>query len=101
MNPHQRRATALTSDQIAYVRGCQRLQLAVFNLTHKDPLKALSNKFGMTSLKKAILILMEARKKVRLLTLKNYIKKWQKKCPEFNSFNGKKNSLTPSPRFPY
>ena len=56
MNPHQRRATALTSDQIAYVRGCQRLQLAVFNLTHKDPLKALSNKFGMTSLKKAILM---------------------------------------------
>jgi hypothetical protein len=101
MNPLKRRATALTSDQIAYVRGCQRLQLAVFNLTHKDPLKALSNKFAMAALKDAILILMEARKKVRLLTLKNYLKKMAKICPEFNSFFGKKNSLTPSTHFPH
>ena len=93
MNPHQRRATALTSDQIAYVRGCQRLQLAVFNLTHKDPLKALSNKFGMTSLKKAILILMEARKKVRLLTLKNYIKKWQKNAQNLTLSTARKTLL--------
>ena len=78
MNPFQRRATALSSDQIAYVRGCQRLQLAVLNLTHKDPLKALSYKFNLSALKKAILILIEARKKVRLLTLKAYTKKWQK-----------------------
>ncbi|MBR1817244.1 MAG: hypothetical protein IJ772_00180, partial [Bacilli bacterium] len=93
MNPHQRRATALTADQIAYVRGCQRLQLAVFNLTHKDPLKALSNKFGMTSLKKAILILMEARKKLRLLTLKNYIKRWQKSAQNLTLSTARKTLL--------
>ena len=52
----QRRATALTAEQIAYVRGCQRLQLAVLKLTHNYPLSALSNKFSMAALKKAILM---------------------------------------------
>ena len=94
MNPFQRRATALTSDQISYVRGCQRLQLAVLNLTHKDPLKALSYKFNLSALKKAIMILIEARKKVRLMTLKTNLKKWQKNAQGLTS-------LTPSPHFPH
>ena len=69
MNPIQRRATTLTAEQISYIKGCQRLQLAVLKLTHNYPLKALSNKFSMAVLKKAILILIEARKKIRILTL--------------------------------
>ena len=66
MNSMQRRATALTSDQI------------VFKLTHKDDLWALSSKFAFSSLKKAIYIFMEARKKVELMNLKNFFKRWQK-----------------------
>ena len=93
MNPFQRRATALSSDQIAYVRGCQRLQLAVLNLTHKDPLKALSYKFNLSALKKAILILIEARKKVRLLTLKLFIKRWQKAAQNLTLSSARKTLL--------
>ena len=93
MNPNQRRATALSSEQIAYVRGCQKLQLAVFKLTHKDPLSALSNKFSMSSLKKAILILIEARKKIRVSTLKNSIKKWQKKAQNLTLNSARKTLL--------
>ena len=89
----QRRATALTSDQIAYVRGCQRLQLAVFKLTHKDPLSALSNKFSFSSLKKAIYILMEARKKVRLMNLKNFLKRWQKAAQNITLSSARKTLL--------
>ena len=93
MNPMQRRATALTADQIAYVRGCQKLQLAVLKLTHKDPLSALSNKFSMSTLKKAILLLMEARKKVRLLTLKLFIKRWQKAAQNLTLSSARKTLL--------
>ena len=93
MNPMQRRATALTSDQIAYVRGCQRLQLAVFKLTHKDPLSALSNKFSFSSLKKAIYILMEARQKVRLMNLKNFLKRWQKAAQNITLSSARKTLL--------
>ena len=93
MNPFQRRATALTSDQISYVRGCQRLQLAVLNLTHKDPLKALSYKFNLSALKKAIMILIEARKKVRLMTLKANLKKWQKNAQGLTLSTARKTLL--------
>ena len=93
MNPYQRRASALTSEQISYVRGCQRLQLAVLKLAHKDPLKALSNKFGMAAMKKAILILMEARKKVGLFTLKDYLKKWQKSAQNLTLSSARKTLL--------
>jgi len=85
----QRRATALTSDQI------------VFKLTHKDDLWALSSKFAFSSLKKAIYIFMEARKKVELMNLKNFLKRWQKSHTKHNSFFGKKNTLTPSLHFPH
>ena len=93
MNPMQRRATALTAEQIAYVRGCQRLQLAVLKLTHNYPLSALSNKFSMAALKKAILILIEARKKVRILTLKLFIKRWQKAAQNLTLTSEKKTLL--------
>ena len=93
MNPMQRRATALTADQIAYVRGCQKLQLAVLKLTHKDPLSALSSKFSLSALKKAILILIEARKKVRLLTLKLFIKRWQKAAQNLTLSSARKTLL--------
>ena len=93
MNPRQKRASALSAEQIAYVRGCQKLQLAVFHLTHKDPLAALSNKFSTSSLKQAIMILIEARKKVRLLTLKTFLKKWQKTAQNLTLSTARKTLL--------
>ena len=93
MNPIQRRATTLTADQIAYVRGCQRLQLAVLKLTHKDPLSALSRQLAMSALKKAILILIEARKKIRLLILKLFIKRWQKAAQNLTLSSARKTLL--------
>ena len=44
MNQSQRRATALTKDQINYIKGCARLQLAIWRLCHRDPLNALSDR---------------------------------------------------------
>ena len=93
MSHIQRRATALTSEQIAYVRGCQKLQLAVLKLSHKEPLSALHNKFSMAALKKAIFILIEARKKIGELILKNYLKKWQKRAQNLTLNTARKTLL--------
>ena len=81
MNPMQRRATALTAEQIAYVRGCQRLQLAVLKLTHNYPLSALSNKFSMAALKKAILILESQN-----FNSQTFHQKMAKSSPKLNSY---------------
>ena len=78
MNQSQRRATALTNEQISYIKGCARLQSAIWRLTHRDPLMALSDRMSKYVLRQAILTLMETRKRLRKQNLKSFFDKWAK-----------------------
>ena len=61
MNQSQRRANTLTNEQISYINGCAKLQLAIWRLTHRDPLMALSDRMSKYLLRQAINILMDTR----------------------------------------
>ena len=96
MNPNQRRATALTSDQIAYIKGCSKLQVAVWKFCHRDPLMALSDKISLRVLRQAIMDLMNAREKLRKQVLKSTVQKWLKNAQLMSVSNLRRNQLLKS-----
>ena len=93
MNQSQRRATALTNEQIAYIKGCARLQLSVWRLCHRDPLMALSDRVSKMILKKAVLILIETRQRLRRIYLRSYLQKWLKLAQMMTLSNSKRQAL--------
>jgi len=93
MNPSQRRATALTSDQIAYIKGCARLQDAVWRFCHRDPLMALSDKVSLNVLRQAIMDLMNAREKLRKQAIRTTLQKWIRNAQNMTVSNIRKQQL--------
>ena len=96
MNQSQRRATALTNEQISYIKGCARLQSAVWRITHRDPLMALSDKISLRVLRQAIMDLMNAREKLRKQVLKSTVQKWLKNAQLMSVSNLRRNQLLKS-----
>ena len=76
MNQSQRRATASTREQVSYIKGCEKLQTSIWRLCHRDTLKALSDRIAHDKFKQAILVLMDARQRLRKQYLRNYMQKW-------------------------
>ena len=93
MNKSQRRATALTNEQISYIKGCARLQLSLWRLCHRDPLKALSEKISQNILRNAILVLMETRERLRKQYLRSNLQKWLKLAQMMTLSNSKREAL--------
>ena len=93
MNQSQRRATALTNEQIAYIKGCARLQLSIWRLCQRDPLKALSERISLYILRKAVLILMLTRERLRKQYLRSNLQKWLKLAQMMTLSNTKRQTL--------
>jgi hypothetical protein len=93
MNQSQRRATALTNEQISYIKGCARLQSAVWRITHRDPLMALSDKMSKYVLRQAILILIETRKRLRKQNLNSNLQKWLKTSQTLTNYDARRQAL--------
>ena len=96
MNQSQRRATALTNEQISYIKGCARLQSAIWRLTHRDPLMALSDRMSKYVLRQAILTLIETRKRLRKQNLKSSLDKWAKNSQFMTFSNARRQALLKS-----
>ena len=77
MNP-QKRASALSAEQIAYIKGCAKLQIAVWRICHSSPLKALSDKTSINILRQAIMTLMEVRERNKKQAERSTISIWFK-----------------------
>jgi len=93
MNQSQRRATALTKDQINYIKGCARLQLAIWRLCHRDPLNALSDRNSLLVLRRAILTLKDTRDRLRKQYLRSYMQKWLKNSQMMTLSNARRQAL--------
>jgi hypothetical protein len=93
MNQSQRRATALTKDQINYIKGCARLQLAIWRLCHRDPLNALSDRNSLLILRRAILTLKDTRERLRKQYLRSYMQKWLKNSQMMTLSNARRQAL--------
>ena len=93
MNQSQRRAAALTNDQISYIKGCSRLQAAIWRLLHRDPLNALSDRNSLSLLRRAILTLMDAREKLRKQMLRSKMQKWLKNAQMTTLSNARRQAL--------
>ena len=93
MNQSQRRAAALTNEQISYIKGCSRLQQAIWRLLHRDPLSALSDQNNLSVLRKAILTLMDARDRLRKQMLRSKMQKWQKNAQMTTLSNARREAL--------
>ena len=96
MNPNQRRATVFTSDQINYIKGCSKLQEAVWIFCNRDPFMALSDKISLRVLRQAIIDLMNAREKLRKQVLKSIVQKWLKNAQLMSVSNLRRNQLLKS-----
>ena len=84
MNPKQKNVSALTKEQIAYIKGCSLLQTAVWRISHRDPLKAIGNTLANSIFKNAVLTMMIIREKNRKEALKATLQKWSKKVKLLN-----------------
>ena len=93
MSQSQRRATALTNEQIAYIKGCARLQLSIWRLCHRDPLKALSERMSLYVLRQAIMTLMGIRERLRKQYLRSSLQKWSKLAKMMTFSNSKRETL--------
>ena len=93
MNQSQRRATALTNEQIAYIKGCAKLQLSIWRICHRDPLMALSDRVSQMILRQAIMVLMETRQRLRKLYLRSNLQKWLKLAQMMTLSNSKRQTL--------
>ena len=93
MNQSQRRATALTNEQIAYIKGCAKLQLSVWRICHRDPLKALSDQISQIILRQAILTLIETRQRLRKQYLRSNLQKWLKLAQMMTLSNARRQTL--------
>ena len=93
MSQSQRRATALTNEQIAYIKGCAKLQLSIWRLCHRDPLKALSERMSQLILRQAILTLMGVRERLRKQYLRSNLQKWSKLAKMMTFSNSKRETL--------
>ena len=93
MNPSQKRASALSNEQIAYIKGCARLQLSIWKILHRDPLNALSDKVSLSIFRKGILALMECRERLRKQYLRTYLQKWLRLAQMVSLSNSKRETL--------
>ena len=93
MNQSQRRATALTREQVSYIKGCEKLQSSIWRLCHRDTLKALSDRIASNKFQQAILVLMDARQRLRKQYLRNYLQKWNKLAQMMSLINYKRDAL--------
>lgn len=93
MNHSQRRANTLTNEQISYINGCARLQLAIWRLTHRDPLMALSDRMSKYLLRQAIYILMDTRQRLRKQVLRAYTQKWLKNSQIMSMSNARRQAI--------
>ena len=93
MNQSQRRATALTSEQISYIKGCAKLQSSVWRLCHRDTLVALSDRIAKNKFQQAILALMDVRQRLRKQYLRNAIQKWNKLAQMTSLSNARRDAL--------
>ena len=73
-----KRMSTLNQEQIAYINGCATLQRAIWRLTHKDPLSAMTNQIEERTFRRAIQLLIALREKCRETGLKSAIEKWHK-----------------------
>ena len=71
-----KRMSTLNQEQIAYINGCATLQRAIWRLTHKDPLSAMTNQIEERTFRRAIQLLIALREKCRETGLKSAIEKW-------------------------
>ena len=78
MNHNKRRTFPLKLIQISFIKGCSKLQQAVWRFCSKEPQMALSNKISLLILSQAIKYLINAREKLRKQVIKNMIQKWSK-----------------------
>ena len=93
MNSKQKNVSALTKEQIAYIKGCSLLQTAVWRISHRDPLKAIGNTLANSIFKNAILIMMVIREKNRREALKATLQLWSKKIKLLKAFLNQRRVL--------
>ena len=89
----QKRISALSEEQISYIKGCSILQCAVWRISHKDPLFALQIKISNYIFKEATLLLVNIREKRSKDILKRALEKWLKICKLFNKIAEKRKTL--------
>ena len=89
----QRKISALSNEQIAYIRGCSILQCAVWRITHRDPLSAIHSKISSYILREAILLLVNIREKRTKSILRRALEKWLKICKALRGIEERKKTL--------
>ena len=83
----------LSTEQISYIKGSRILQIAVWRITHSDPLSAMHHKVSSYILREAIILLINIRERFVKIKLKMALQKWLKICKKMRGVNERRRVL--------